>query len=283
MKILATFPGRNGDLLWALPTIRALSRRIGAPIDLQICGEFAPIVPLLELQPYLGTISADPDWPLVPPAEWNAPHPPEGYDHVFHLGYRGWPQRPLPFETLHTLNEYLTCNLVQHDCGNSFLGADLDLQTPWITAPALFSYQWAWLYGFTDVYFELKYGLVTLLERNRKRFSYGQLPPTNIGANPRWVEEAGENATTWLEAAAMLQRTSLLLTDCSALHVLAVALGTPALLVEPMEARWNPIFYPLGMDGPQVTVVQGTDGKPTFDARHVGDALEAAMALRKDQ
>jgi hypothetical protein len=68
--------------------------------------------------------------------------------------------------------------------------------------------------------------------------------------------------------------------DCSAWHVLAMAMGIPVVLVEPLEARWNPIFYPLGMDGPQVTMVRGNDGNPTFDARHVADALTRALASR---
>ncbi len=47
---LCTFPGRYGDIIWALPTVRGISE-VEGPVDLLIAGEFASIVPLLEQQP----------------------------------------------------------------------------------------------------------------------------------------------------------------------------------------------------------------------------------------
>ena len=63
--------------------------------------------------------------------------------------------------------------------------------------------------------------------------------------------------------------------------VLAVALGVPAVIVEPNPMRHNPIFWPLGMDGPQVTCVKGGDGKPTHDARHTADVLREKLKATK--
>lgn len=299
MRILATFPGRYGDLLWALPTIRALSRRIGAPIDLQICGEFASILPLLQQQPYLGTLYADTSWSLTPPDEWRPPTVAAGpRDQVYHLGYRGWPQRPLPFEVLDNLNSYAEGPA---DCAHCRIAeAELDLQTPWITVPPRTTWKPAWACSWTECHFELKHGLYNLLclylpgggvdeegeemkyLRPRHAWEHGPSPVAYCNG-ARWQQEAGFAPSTWEEMAELFQRAPLVLTDCSAPHVLAVAVGTPVVMVEPMEARHNPIFFPLGTTGPQVTLVTGSDGLPTVDARHTADAITAAIAAQKDQ
>ena len=109
-----------------------------------------------------------------------------------------------------------------------------------------------------------------------------QLTPVHNGG--RWGDTPFSIAThscTWPQAARHIRHAKVFLGDCSALHVLAVALGTPVVLVEPMEARWNPIFYPLGMDG-AVQVVKGNDGRPTWDARHVGDVLRERLGASRD-
>lgn len=276
MRVLCTFPGKNGDLLWALPTIRALSRRIGEPVHLQIPGRFAGIADLVQAQPYIQTIYVATDWtmedtapisPRVPPATIDIQQ-----DMTFHLGYRDWPLPDLPRHTLQTLN-YENQDLLP------FSESELCLQEPWITVPPhdnFSKFYWPWCYGFTDEYFELKYGLVELLTKKPHRWP-GRLPPISVGANDRWREEGGNAPMSWLESAALIKQSIAFLGCCSALHVLAVAIGTPAIIMEPQEARWNSIFWPLGMDGPQVRVVRGGDGKPTWDARHVRDTLREVV------
>ncbi len=261
MSILCTFPGRHGDLLWALPTIRAISEAAGEPVDLQIAGEFGGLLPLLALQPYLRHILADPEWSAgesMPPTIFGGPKTP-----VYHLGYPRWPELPLPFETQETARALMPADL------------NLHLDQPWLQAIPMPPRDV--VFGFTDCWFELKYGLTELLFPDEDR------EPANVNAigifppGSRWVTEGDYKPTTWLEAAGWISSARALLTDCSALHVLAVALGIPTVIVEPMEARWNPIFYPLGYDGPQVTVVKGLDGKPTFDARHVTETLSRVI------
>lgn len=264
MKVLATFPGRNGDLLWALPVIRAISAHYGVPVDLQISAEFTGIVPLLEQQPYLGAVWADPRWAMTPPEEWRAPTPSSGeaepYQHLFHCGYRGWPEKPLPFWT------ELGVKMAYRDL------ADLrvDYDTPWVTVSASEEPHYAYplVCGWSDEWFELKYGVTHLL---RPRSLCVICP---VGS--RWRLEGAHLpifARDWTSAARWIAQGKVFLGCCSALHVLACAMGKPVVVMEPSQARHNPIFYPFGMEG-RITVVKGLDGLPTVDARHCAETIE---------
>jgi hypothetical protein len=261
MRILCTFPGRHGDLLWALPTMRAISEAIGAPVDLQIAGEFAGMLDLLRLQPYLGQVCANPHWGMD---TWEAPRPvgtPEGtYDGVVHLGYRRWPELPLPLEIAR-----LAAPLIPNG---------IDLSRAWITAVPWTQIPHRIVIGWSDCWFELKVGLLALLQRRLVNYTSAFML---AAPGSRWTSEQPYVAVDWVEAARRIAAADVFLGDCSALHVLALALGIPVVLVEPMEARWNPIFYPYGTDGYAVQLVRGLDGKPTFDARHVGETLQAVL------
>lgn len=271
MRVLATFPGRYGDLIWALPSVRALAESLDQPVDLAIAGEFEGLVPLLEYQPYLGTIYALHLWTLTPPEEWKAPLPTfmlRKYDQIIHLGYRGWPALDLAHETERVLQEQKWGKVPA-----------INLTRPWITdLPPRPTDGCAReiAVGFTEAWFELKLGLVNAaIDHLTSDYTVLTIPGS------RWLTEAwgiDRLPCDWITAAQQIRDADLFLGDCSALHVLAVALGKPALIVEPMEARWNPIFYPLGMDGPQVTVVKGNDGRPTFDAREVQVAIRRRLA-----
>jgi hypothetical protein len=154
-----------------------------------------------------------------------------------------------------------------------------ELRRPWITAPYQNITPAALATAFTEAWFELKLGLVECLSHVEIAGAPDGVVLTPPGS--RWDTEAGFPGCTWVAAAWLIARSTVVLADCSALHVLAVALGKPVLLYEPMEARWNPIFYPLGMDGPEVTMIRGGDGKPTIDARHTAEYLRKALeALR---
>ena len=268
MRILATFPGRAGDLLWALPTVRAIAEHFGVPVDLLIAGEFAGMIPLLNQQSYLGAVHADPAWTLTPPADWNPPgQPDEGYDRIYHLGYRGWPAKPLPFETQDTLA--LVWNLEDGPI------PVIDLERAWITVEDWRDPMAEVAVGFTEAWFELKLGLLVSLAHTRPGSCLQLTPPGS-----RWTTEASTWIAIypcgWTYAAQTIHSSDGFLGDCSALHVLAVALGKPVLLVEPMEARHNDIFYPLGKAG-GIRLLTGNNGLPTFDARHCADALKEML------
>jgi len=273
MRILCTFPGRAGDLLWALPTVRAIAESAGDPVGLQISGEFAPMVDLLCQQPYIRMVYADTNWNLSDWKERGLEHdwqPPAvaGYDQVIHLGYRRWPELPLPYEIFNNAVEHAPLALLPAP----------DLDRPWIQVRL---WQEATplplTIGFTECHFETKVGLLALLQGRTQTPEEGFLAVMLAAPGSRWVTEADYPPIEWLEAARRIAASKALLADCSALHVLAVAIGVPVVCVEPMEARWNGIFWPLGQDGPQVTLVKGHDHRPTVDARHVGEALDRAL------
>ena len=278
MKVLATFPGKYGDSLWAMPTLRALSEGIGEPVDLLMTPKYDQLLPLYRQQPYIGRAEAWPTWqiqevgpsPMTPwsPFEHTLHHEALGiraaeYDHVVHLGYRTWPPLSLPHYVYQIAQrEYPTVPL-----------APLDLERPWIADPGGQNFSpFLVICGWTDEHFELKVGLNRLLDRT---LDLDVLVPEGS----RWATEgwpADRTRATWVETARAIAQCQLFVGDCSALHVLAVALGRPCVIMEPSLARHNPIFWPLGTTG-RVHLVLGNDGRPTFDARAVAQAIQAAL------
>jgi hypothetical protein len=175
---LCTMPGRAGDILWALPTIRAISEHQGAPVDLLVAGEFESLLPLLEQQPYLGAVLADHAWGMDNWIDgggslqqaWQPPTDVSGWEAVYHLGYRGWPELPLPRWTHSMLVQY-----GWRDVDGPV--PPLDLDRPWITVePATHPPDVAC--GWTECHFELKYGLQGLALYH---FSHRLLPPAGSG------------------------------------------------------------------------------------------------------
>ena len=194
------------------------------------------------------------------------------YERCFHLGYRGWPDLPLPKETE-------ACLHAQWKDADGPVPT-IDLSRPWITAPQRYpSIDLA--IGFTDEHFELKYGIYTLLwDRFRLKRPVNEVFIANVCNSPRWNDEpyGGWDHVTWGQAASWIAASRCFLGCCSALHVLAVAVGTPAVVVEPNPNRQQEVFWPLGMDGERVQIVRGGDGQPTNDARHTAEAIEAVWA-----
>src|SRR5262245_50574580 len=189
MRVLATFPGKFGDIMWGLPTVRAISEAIGEPVDFLVSPAYSSHLGLLRLQPYLRSAEAWPTWQVqqtAPMTPWSpfeetlhheAQQVPAGYDAVVHLGYRAWPDRDLPrCVYAQTQREYPNLPM-----------APLDLDRPWITAPRQDCSQIA--FGFSDEWFELKVGIALLIERD--------LAMTWVGGAHRWYFEAGFPIRDW--------------------------------------------------------------------------------------
>lgn len=227
------------------------------------------MVPLLAQQPYLGTVYADPRWGMdgSPAPRYGGPEDLH-YDRIYHLGYHGWPPLALPFTTHATLAE-------QWQAADGEVPA-LDLDRPWITWPKTNALiiPAPLAVGFTDCWFELKAGIVECLKQQPIEGLESAALLTPEGS--RWNKELGYDGSGWTQAAQLIRDAKLFLGDCSALHVLAVAMGKQVLCVEPMEARWNSIFYPLGTHD-RVRLLRGNDGLPTWDARHCADLLKELL------
>lgn len=288
-QILVTFPGKLGDILWALPTIRAISETVGAPVDF-VCEDNPGAVPpasrlpeLLMAQPYIGTAWAQEGWTQGPPAnqvthfsrEQRVPISrgwpnPKSYDKIIHLGYCGWPQRPLAQET------------------NDLARIDLELpplrMDPWILPPANTS-AWAFtasnfsvVVGFTDEHAELKAGLIWALAAAEVE-TLVLVPPGGSRICNEWLARqphgpvvAAHYKGDLREAARIIANCSLFVGCLSSQAVLAAAMGRPRVLVEPSPARHNPIFQHW-----DTQLVVGHDGLPTVDARAVVAAVKAKL------
>lgn len=283
MQILTTFPGRHGDLLWALPTVRAIADTYGELVDLVVSAKYGSLAPLIERQPYIGEVHVLQAWgleesapigPRVPPA-LDADYREDAYARVYHLGYEGWPTPNLPMDIWRRAARQEEREIELQP---------IDLTRPWITPPSSARYLSPsdLAVGFSDEHFELKYGIYFLLYKR-----YGLQPGASYrtvmnisgaAASPRWQQEAEAFGPDWEGAAAWISNARCFLGCCSALHVLAVALDVPAVVVEPNPHRLAEVFWPLGFDGPRVQVVRGGDGLPTWDARHTAEAIEAVWA-----
>ncbi len=90
-KLLVTFPGKLGDLLYTLPAVMQLGRHFNAPVSLQTSDYCRAAVPLLRIQPCLEDCFIDPEYRLehlrYGCQPWRMTEP-DGTGPVFHLGFR---------------------------------------------------------------------------------------------------------------------------------------------------------------------------------------------------
>ncbi len=295
MKVLCTMPGKFGDVLWSLPTVRAIAEAAGEPVDLCLSRNYGtdPFCDLLKGQSYLRGVFAEPTWivrdtaPMTPqrPSFEDVATPMHninGYNKVLHLGYERWPQNLLPVEIYLQATGQWGSNLPK-----------LELDTPWIEVESFseqsrlnvqdmkaegFRYIGV---GFTDEWIELKAGLLFAL---RQAFpgTDGYVFIPQIAHGSRWEEWGVELermgiilcSHDWVTTARWMADDDLFLGCLSAQWVLANALGIPTVIMEPSEPRHSPIFF---YNHPRNTLVLGNDGKPTFDARAVVDAVRSKL------
>lgn len=271
-------PGRFGDVLWALPTVRALAKdhrpvRLHLPVDPADTTPMRKLVPLLEKQEYLQEIVIREDWSIELEAPRRPTSPPDeaSYgDAWVHLGYRDWPTEPLPFYTA-SLAGY---------------ARDAVDWSPWISAaPLAGGNADALLFHWSDRWFELKFGLTRLLDQHVSYWArYWTAPNSRFANEARWYGNTLENV------ARAIASSRLVVTDCSCVHVLAAAMGKKVVVVEPEENRHHFIFWPGSRQderghwkqaenafGRLIYPVIGGDGKPTFDARHTSDLIKELL------
>lgn len=284
MKILCTFPGRYGDLLWALPTVRAISQVYGQPVDLVTSAKYDSLAPLLAHQPYILLAWGATNWEVAETAPMTPRMPPEnyGYDVLYHLGYPAWP-RPTLAQDIYDRAYEIAIRHHLHDAFDEL--PPLDLATPWITVPPVaFTIRsggrpLVWV-GWSEEWLELKVGILALLALRFPGVTFGWLRPW-VGRydEATGIERLGDNVVIvradWMLTASLAARADCYLGCLSSQWVLANALGKPAIVVEPNKDRHHPVFWQDG--GGRNRLVIGNDGQPTFDARHTGDVLEEVL------
>jgi hypothetical protein len=273
MKILCTFPGKIGDALWSLPTVRAISRHFSQPVDFCMSKKYgqAGLMKLIQEQDYISKAFVLDSWEITDEQHHMIPREPEvqGYDKVFHLGYNGWPSCELA--------KYVYEATAESYQELSMLPTQLDM-SPWITLESsansmLFPYIFV---GWNQEWIELKMGLTAMLTKAVPLPLYFVCHADGMRhAEFPEIKHAFIGGVDMYSAADVMARANFYLGDLSAQWVLACAMGKPCVVMEPSEARWNPIFWWDG-DG-RNTLVRGGDGKPTFDARHVADEVKKEL------
>lgn len=275
MSLRLCHPGKFGDLLWALPTARALAEQEGEHVALILPKSLAALVPLLEKQSdYIGSCVVDDGWEVQDTAP-ASPRVPPGREYIPSLGYEAWPAYPLPYQV--AAQNGAMHDRAQHD----------HFFRPWIDVLPMglglasgvprVAVHW------TDRWFELKLGIVKELQR-MLGFDFAIDWYAPHGSR---MQDAGAYGVDWVTLARTLTGYQVVLTDCSSAHVLAAAVGVKNILVvEPEHDRHHFIFWP-GSDeqwqprdtvlGRAIRPVLGNDGKPTFDSRHTIDAVRTAL------
>lgn len=95
-KILCTFSGPYGDILWSLPTVRAISQMVGEKVDMATMPEYESLKPLIGYQSYIDEALVIPEWKCEGSPHGNQPWLPQVrmekyYNMVFHLTYQAHP------------------------------------------------------------------------------------------------------------------------------------------------------------------------------------------------
>jgi len=307
-------PGKLGDIMWALPTVRVIAEAAEEPVDLILSHQYgdASLRKLIEGADYIHATYADPLWsvqdtaPLSPPRprEMIRPSPPgpgEPYDKTIHLGYETWPMSLLPADIYVRATASWGSPLPQ-----------LDLDTPWLTRPVWATWQddkerhiggafgqslyqeWGEQHqphvhiGWSEEHVELKAGLIYALIGGLPAFDFRVV--THVGSRlaKEWLmhypgdqdsfNEGFENLSwysgDWILTAHAMSNSKLFVGCLSSQWVLANALGIQTVIVEPAPARHNPIFF---YNHPRNTMLIGGDHLPTFDARHLCDKVREKL------
>jgi hypothetical protein len=217
MKRLATFSGRTGDILWSLATVQEMWRRNNFErYDFAIMPQYANLLPLLNVQPYISNAFVLEDWILegspCGDQPWLPPRVPEGYDEVRHLTYRYHPNGEC-------LSDFIARQQMIHlrDTCSPFIYVPEALQLTSDEPRIAFGFNWMAAEQKSNFVAELVKSLSILAE---KGFSVVDVTPLG-----------------WLEAAAMIKACKFFLGCRSANYVLAHGLNKKVLVYEPAPER----------------------------------------------
>ena len=294
-QVVCTMPGRFGDILWALPTVRAIARYHDQKVELAVSAKYERIVPLVTAgaREYISRAYGVDSWvveetapmtPSRPPALWRALKLAKV---VHHLGYEEWPKTQLPYDIMARAGVGLSDVFSLIPRREAATGAALSgehirgLLSPWIqVAPSDFPPDIS--IGFTDEWAELKVGLILALADAFPTHTMEVVVPAGSRLIEEWpilrsIYRVSVTKTDLLTAARIIRGSKVFVGCLSSLGVLAQSMGVPGVFVEPSTERHHPIFWT--NCGERSTLVLGNDDKPTFDARHMVIAVAEKLGL----
>lgn len=209
-RVLVTFSGKHGDILWAAQSARALAAT-GVEVDFGMMPRYAAVAPLLQMQPYIhrafplqGWNQQHDNWGAQPA---RPPWIPDGYDEVKHLTYEDHPTDPLILYGLRRLG------LPMPDPAVPFLFAPADRDPQVVT------------YAFNGGHRQVKEQLLGRLRSIIRRAKWESVEHLPFDQAARRI-----NASSWFFGCR------------SANYVVAMGLGKRVLTIEPDEGRRSPIF-----------------------------------------
>ncbi len=253
MKILITFPGKLGDYLWALNPVRELARiRPDWEIHMMV-SEYLGECGVKEIKPdYIKSIIVNTEWniwfdapvrPASPPAtsQMLAHLEREKYEIVLNLGLDTWPHKPTLVETFQDLLKHALINSKLDD--TAVLMDSMPDPSPWLgkqhaVIPNQIMCAW------TDEWVELKAGLtlaITKAQEDAEIFlctKYG----SRMSKEFIWPRHFNVATCDLVDTRFNMYTTNLLVTDKSAIRVLARGIGMPVVVVEPSVPRHNYVF-----------------------------------------
>lgn len=218
-RVLVTFPGKFGDILWSLATAKHIANVYQTKVDFGIMPQYHTLLLFLSQQEYIKKVFTIDDWECTgsPHGDqpWSAPARLEQeYDHTYHLGYRGHPSALIGGPNVQLI-DFIA---MQH--GFKLLppvlpfmialdGFALDrVRKPYVA------------YAFNEYMYEHKLSFLNLLRSRTQDVNY-----VDVGSLP------------WSISAATIKHSALFLGCRSSNWVIANGLNKPILTFEPHPER----------------------------------------------
>jgi hypothetical protein len=261
MKILTTFSGRYGDILWSLPTVRAICKSLipfSANVDLYpemhfgIMPQYRSLLPLLNAQPCIDKAFVIENWECsgspCGDQPWEAPVPKEfcpncdhgvinsklcetcsgagyitsEYDKVYHLTYRTHPTKDQPLiDFIASQQGIVLKDPIPFISVPSFI-ADTPEKLDKLAVIDYIRFHPTIAYAFNDSMIDLKEKQIQFFKDSLEPFG---LKFKDVSKLP------------WLEAAYIINASICFIGCRSANYVLACGLGKRVFVYEPNIAR----------------------------------------------
>jgi len=235
MKILCTIPGKFGDLLWALPTVKAINDNLYNGVDVSylpiivhvgIMPQYRSILPLLNNEGYIHDAFVIENWICTgsPHGDqpWEAPLDTlKEYDKVYHLGYRQHPGKNDPLFSFIARQQGITLYNPIPFISTKFFTADTDEKLIRRSMMERLSSVPTITYSFNESLIDEK---MNFIDEVHKRLH-------------KEVEFMDVSKLSWLDAAYAIRYSMGFIGCRSSNYVLACGVGQKVFVFEPNSAR----------------------------------------------